>query len=188
MTTILLARHGETDWNAEGRVQGHTDRPLNEAGIEQAQELAEELADERIDAVYASDLARALDTARAVAEPRGLSVTPLIGLRERNFGTWEGLLDEEILERFPEAQTGPWGDDETPEQLEERVFEALFQIAASHQGGQVLVVSHGGPMRAMLRRCGLPVQRIANAHVARIAVEDGTVRAIESAADGRLHE
>jgi broad specificity phosphatase PhoE len=112
----------------------------------------------------------------------------LVGLRERNFGTWEGLLDEEILERFPEAQTGPWGDDETPEQLETRVFEALLQIAEEHPGGQVLVVSHGGPMRAMLRRSGLPVERIANAHVARIVVEDGAVRAIDSAADGRLHE
>ena len=188
MTTILLARHGETDWNAEGRVQGHADRPLNEAGIGQARELAEELAGERIDAVYASDLSRALDTARAVAEPRGLSVTPLIGLRERNFGTWEGLLDEEILERFPQAHTGPWGDDETPEQLDTRVFEALLQIAEEHPGGQVLVVSHGGSMRALLRRAGVPVERIANAHVARIAVEDGTVRAIESADCGRLHE
>lgn len=188
MTTILLARHGETDWNLERRVQGHTDRPLNEAGVAQAQALAEELSGEQIDAVYASDLARALDTARAVAEPRGLSVVTLIGLRERNFGTWEGLLDEEILERFPQAHTGPWGDDETPEQLETRVLEALLQIAKNHPGGQVLVVSHGGPMRAMLRRCGLPVERIANAHVARIAVEYGTVRAIDSTAGGRLHE
>jgi broad specificity phosphatase PhoE len=188
VTTILLARHGETDWNAEGRVQGHTDRPLNETGIEQAHALAEELAGERIDAVYASDLSRALDTARAVAEPRGLSVTPLIGLRERNFGTWEGMLDEEIRERFPEADNGPWGDDETPKQLKERVVEALLQIAEEHPGGQVLVVSHGGPMRAILRLCGLPVERIANAQVARIAVEDGAVRAIDSALRGRLHE
>lgn len=188
MTTILLARHGETDWNLEGRVQGHTDRPLNESGIAQAEALSEELADERIDAVYASDLSRALNTARAVAEPRGLSVVPLLGLRERNFGSWEGLLDEEILERFPEAHTGPWGDDETPEQLEERVFEALFEIAAKHPGAHVLVVSHGGPIRAVLRRCGLPADRVANCHVARIAVEDGTVLAIDSAARGRLHE
>ena len=94
-------------------MQGHTDRPLNETGVAQARALADELSGERLDAVYASDLARALDTARTVAEPRGLSVIPLPDLRERNFGTWEGLLDTEILERFPQAQTGPWGDDET---------------------------------------------------------------------------
>ncbi len=176
MTTILLARHGETNWNAERRVQGHTDQPLNEAGIAQARALADELSGERLDAVYASDLARALDTARAVAEPRGLSIVPVVALRERNFGTWEGLLDKEILERFPEAHTGPWGDDETPEQLDERVMAALRRIAASHPDGRVLVVTHGGPVRAVLRRCGLPSERIANCHVSRIAVEDGTVR------------
>jgi broad specificity phosphatase PhoE len=179
VTTILLARHGETDWNAERRVQGHTDRPLNEVGVAQAQALVDELSGERLDAVYASDLARALDTARAVAQPRGLSVVPLPELRERNFGTWEGLHDHEILERFPQAHTGPWGDDETPGQLEERVIAALFEIAARHPSGQVLVVSHGGPLRAVLRRCGLPSERIANCQVARLAVENGTVRQLD---------
>jgi broad specificity phosphatase PhoE len=179
VTTILLARHGETDWNAEGRVQGHTDRPLNEAGIAQAQALADELEGERIDAVYASDLARALDTARAVAEPRGLSVVPVHDLRERSFGTWEGFLDEEILDRFPEAHNGPWGDDETPEELDERVIGALTDIATRHPHGQVLVISHGGPLRAVLRRCGVPPERVANCHVARLAVEDGTLRRLD---------
>jgi broad specificity phosphatase PhoE len=179
VTTILLARHGETDWNAERRVQGHTDRPLNEAGIAQAQALADELEGERIDAVYASDLARALDTARAVAMPRGLSVVPVHELRERSFGTWEGLLDEEILGRFPEAHNGPWGDDETPEELDKRVIDALTDIAARHPQGQVLVVSHGGPLRAVLRRCGVPPERVANCHVAKLAVEDGTLRRLD---------
>jgi broad specificity phosphatase PhoE len=179
VTTILLARHGETDWNAERRVQGHTDRPLNDAGIAQARALADELADERIDAVYASDLARALDTARVVAESRGLSVVPVQELRERNFGTWEGLLDEEILDRFPQAHTGPWGDDETPDQLDERVIEALTDIAARHPGGQILVVSHGGPLRAVLRRCGVSPERVANCHVSRLAVEDGNLRRLD---------
>ena len=179
MATILLTRHGETDWNAERRVQGHTDTPLNETGVAQAQALAEELAGERIDAVYASDLSRALDTARAVAEPRGLSIETVAGLRERNFGSWEGMLDEEILERFPQARTGPWGDDETPEQLDERVMEALTAIAAKHPDGQVLVVSHGGPLRAALRRCGLPSERIANCHVSKLAIEDGTLRRLD---------
>ena len=93
---------------------------------------------------------------------------------KRSFGTWEGLLDEEILARFPEAHNGPWGDDETPEELDERVVEALTDIAASHPEGQVLVVSHGGPLRAVFRRCGAPPNGSQTATCARLAVEDGT--------------
>jgi broad specificity phosphatase PhoE len=180
VTTILLARHGETDWNLEHRVQGHTDRPLNNTGREQARALAEELTGEDVDAVYASDLARALDTARAIAEPRGLPVIPVPELRERDFGTWEGLLDDEILARFPQARTGPWGDAETVEELEERVLAALRRIAEQHPDEQVLVVSHGGPLRAVLRHCSSEaVTRIENCHVAWIAVEGGVLRALD---------
>jgi broad specificity phosphatase PhoE len=180
VTTILLARHGETDWNAERRVQGHTDRPLNDTGRAQARALADELGVDQIDAVYASDLSRALHTARAIAEPRGLDVVPVPQLRERDFGTWEGLRDDEILDRFPEAHTGPWGDAETVDELEARVLTALREIAARHPDGRVLVVSHGGPLRAVLRHCSdEAVNRIANCHVARIAVEDGVLRPID---------
>src|SRR6185369_6866034 len=113
MTTILLARHGETDWNVERRVQGHSDTPLNDRGRQQACALAEELAGESIDAVYSSDLLRAHETARIVAEQRGLGVTSIRDLRERHFGTWEGLTDEEIFERYPDVlDGGPWGDAE----------------------------------------------------------------------------
>jgi broad specificity phosphatase PhoE len=180
VTTLLLARHGETDWNLERRVQGHSDRALNETGLAQAQALAAELAGERLDAVYASDLARALDTARAVAEPRGLEVIPVPELRERDFGTWEGLRDDEILARFPQAHTGPWGDAETHEELAERTLSALRRIAERHRDGRVLVVSHGGPLRAVLRHCGVAaVDRIDNCHVTRIAVEGGSLRPMD---------
>ena len=107
MTEILFVRHGETDWNVEQRVQGHSDRPLNANGEAQARALADKLRDDRIDAVYASDLARARDTAAPVAEAHGLEVELLPGLREKDFGTWEGLLDTEIRERFPQANGGP---------------------------------------------------------------------------------
>jgi uncharacterized phosphatase len=179
-TTILLARHGETDWNLGRRVQGQSDTPLNETGRAQARTLAEELAGERIDAVYSSDLVRAHETARIVAEPRGLGVTALPDLREKNFGTWEGLTDDEILVRFPDARTGPWGDGEATEDVARRVVAALLRIAESHPGGQVLVVSHGGPLRAALTRCGVdPPASIANGHVARIAVRDGVLRQVD---------
>lgn len=178
-TTILLVRHGETDWNRERRVQGHSDRPLNETGLAQAAALVEELADERIDAVYSSDLARALDTAGGIATARGLPVHPLSELREKNFGTWEGLTDTEIKARFPEASAGPWGDAETSEELAERVLGALRSIASDHPGGRVLVVTHGGALRAVLRHCAVQDGPVLNCHVARIAVENGTLRSVD---------
>ena len=154
MTTILLVRHGETDWNVERRVQGHSDRPLNDNGRAQALALAETLAGEDLDAVYSSDLARAFETARVIAERHGLPVTTLAGLRERNFGTWEGLTDTEIFERFPAAKTGSWGDAETQAEMHERVLATLREIAAAHPDGCVLVVTHGGPLRRLLVECG----------------------------------
>lgn len=180
MTTILLARHGETDWNRDRRVQGHTDRPLSEAGLAQAEELARGLEGESIDAVYSSDLSRAHDTAAFVAEPRGLRVVQLAGLREKHFGTWEGLTDEEILRRHPHAKNGPWGDGETTEAMAARVLEALRTIAAEHPGGRVLVVCHGGPMRAVLRQSSMDGDGpIVNCHVVRLAVEDGEFRPLD---------
>ena len=177
VTTILLARHGETDWNREHRVQGHTDRPLNDTGRAQAVALAEALVHEPLDAVYASDLSRAFETARTVAEPRGLPVRTLHELREKDFGTWEGLTDEEILLRFPEARRGHWGDGETHEEMAGRVVAALRTIAEHHPGARVLVVSHGGPLRAVLRQCSAADDGpIANCHVARLEIESGDLR------------
>lgn len=179
-TTILFVRHGESDWNAERRIQGHTDRPLSGRGRAQARALAAELSDEPLDAVYTSDLTRARETAEAIAEQRRLAVAVDPRLRERNFGSWEGLTDDEALARFPEAAEEPWGDGETVEAMTDRVLEALQAIAARHPGGRALVVSHGGPLRAVLRRCGAPrVDQILNCHVARIAVEDGDVRSVD---------
>jgi probable phosphoglycerate mutase len=175
-TAILLARHGETDWNGERRVQGHSDRPLNDRGHAQARALAESLAHEPLDAVYSSDLARARDTALAVAGPRGLPVGVVEALREKHFGTWEGLTDAAVLRRFPQALGGEWGDGETSSAMSTRVVEALRHIAGAHPGGSVLVVSHGGPLRAVLRHCRAESKlAIANGHVLRLAV-DGELR------------
>jgi broad specificity phosphatase PhoE len=177
VTTILLARHGETDWNLHRRVQGHSDTPLNDTGRAQARVLASELAGERIDAVYSSDLARAHETATILAEARGLGVTAVPDLRERNFGTWEGLTDKEVLDRFPEAANGPWGDAETREELAERVTDALLRIADAHPDGRVLVITHGGPVRAVLVHCGLDgAGTVGNCHVVRIEVAGGAMR------------
>ena len=125
MAQILLARHGETDWNRNGRVQGHTDIPLNATGIAQAQALAERLAGEPLAAVFASDLERARVTAAAVAARHELPVSIDPDLREKNFGSWEGLTDGEIAERFPAAVRGRWGDAETTEQVTARALQAI---------------------------------------------------------------
>lgn len=179
-TTILLARHGETDWNAERRVQGHTDRPLNSRGREQARALANQLESEHLDAIYSSDLSRAYETARAVADRRGLGVTVVPDLRERNFGTWEGLTDFEIARRFPESRGGPWGDGEGRDEMARRVIGALRRIALGHRGERVLAVSHGGPLRALRAHCGVEAESvIANCHVARLEIERELIRAVD---------
>ena len=180
MTTILLARHGETDWNRERRIQGHTDRPLTDEGRRQAADLAEELSGDPPDAVYSSDLARAHETARIVADRLGLDVVVLPELRERDFGTWEGLTDDEIMTRFPQARNGPWGDAESREEMLERVREAVERISAGHPEGSVLVITHGGPVRALLTACSThEVGRIPNCTVHRIALRNGTLTRLD---------
>ena len=140
MTTLLLVRHGETDWNAQGRLQGHTDRPLNERGRRQAQALAEELAGQEIAAVYSSDLARARQTAEIVSARLGLPVVVQADLREKDWGTWEGLT---AAERDRVEFVG-----ESTRAHQERTLRALRQISERHPGGaSVLVVTHGGSMR-----------------------------------------
>jgi broad specificity phosphatase PhoE len=139
VTELLLVRHGETDWNAAGRLQGHTDRPLSDYGREQARRLADELADESFDAIYASDLARARETAEIVAERLLLPVVLDPDLREKNWGNWEGLTS---TERFGVELVG-----ESTEQHQKRMLSALRRIAEEHPSGRVLVVTHGGSMR-----------------------------------------
>jgi len=155
VTTILIARHGQSDWNQEKRWQGHADRPLTERGCEQAEALADRLAHIELDAVNTSDLQRARDTAAVVAERQGLEVRQLPELREVDVGSWSGLTRAEAEERFPEGfarwRDGypGWKDGETYEAMTDRVLGAVDRIAREHEGGRVLVVSHGGPIRAI---------------------------------------
>jgi broad specificity phosphatase PhoE len=155
VTTILLARHGESDWNRDRRWQGHADRPLTDLGREQARALADRLAATELDAVYSSDLERARETAAIVAEPHQLPVKELSDLREVDVGSWSGLTRAEAEERYPnafrrwtEGEEG-WDDGETYEQLSERVVGAVMTIAARHPGDRVLLVAHGGSVRAV---------------------------------------
>ncbi len=192
-TTILLVRHGETDSNAEGRIQGQTNTPLNERGRAQAQALADELAGEAIAAVYSSDLDRARETAEILAGRLDLPVVVDPALRERNFGSWEGRTVDELEARWP----GAWarwregdegeGDVEDHLALAARVRDAIHRLAAAHPGERILVVAHGGAMRVILTdAAGLTYpqarreqRNIANCDVSRLSVENGTVRSLD---------
>jgi broad specificity phosphatase PhoE len=101
-TRVYIVRHGETDWNAELRVMGQLDIPLNERGRAQAHRTAELLAHEHFDAIYSSDLVRAIETAQIIAAPHALDVLTLPELREAYYGLWEGLTRDEVLKKFPE--------------------------------------------------------------------------------------
>jgi broad specificity phosphatase PhoE len=155
VTTILLARHGESDWNRSKRWQGFADRPLTDVGRRQAEELAARLADAELDAIYSSDLQRARETAEIVARTKGLRVDTTPDLREVDVGSWSGLTRADAEARFPEGyarwlQGGEgWQDGETYEQMGQRVVGAIRRIAKTHEGERVLVVAHGGSIRAV---------------------------------------
>jgi probable phosphoglycerate mutase len=193
VTHLLLVRHGETDWNRDRRFQGHADPPLNDAGREQALALADELVGERIDFVYTSDLVRSRETAEIVAARLGADVVARRELREIDVGDWEGLTWPEIEERHPEGARAwhehghGWESGETYDQLGERIIAALQRIAADHPAQRVLVVGHGGTVRAIRAFIeGLSVAdsrrqspAIGNCEVFRVVVEDGGFRGID---------
>jgi probable phosphoglycerate mutase len=185
VTTIILARHGETDWNREGRFQGHADPPLNESGREQARQLAAALADEPVDAIYSSDLRRAHETAEIVAGHKGMDVVVDRDLRERDVGEWSGLTLPEIEERYPDElrrfREEGVAVGESRDALAERIVAALRRIAAAHPRGTILVVTHGGALRTLRHAAGgdfdAPVLR--NGQVLKMAVRDGTFARID---------
>ena len=163
-TRILFIRHGETAWNRIKRIQGHIDIPLADSGAEQAQRLGRRLADEAragacLDALWASDLMRAQQTAQPVAQALGLSVNLVVGLRERHYGAFQGHDSQEIAERFPDEyahwQTRDPGftppDGESQRTFYHRVLHALEPLIAAHPGGRIAVVTHGGVLDCIYR-------------------------------------
>lgn len=159
-TRIIAVRHGETSWNVDARIQGQTDIGLNDTGRWQARRLGEALAGESISAIYSSDLGRAHETARSIAETAGAAVIPHPGLRERCFGMFEGKTFDEIHRRWPD-QAHNWRkripDWQPPEggesllQLRERVTRTLHDLASRHVGELIVVVAHGGVLDAIYR-------------------------------------
>ncbi len=187
MTTMLLARHGQSDWNRERRWQGHADRPLTDEGRSQSVALAERLAHIDLAAVYSSDLRRARETAEAVADRQQVDVREVPELREVDVGSWSGLTREEAEARFPDGylrwlngERG-WDDGESYDAMSRRVLEAVRRLAAAHEDDRILIVSHGGPIRAIhAGALGLDIaayRRVRpvepNARLSAVCMEDG---------------
>jgi probable phosphoglycerate mutase len=156
---FIVVRHGETQWNVAGRIQGHGDSKLTDAGRAQAEAIASRLAVERFDAIVASDLGRAFDTAQAIARGCGLSVATDARLRERSFGVGEGLTYEEIDRQYPDIFSrvrstdpdAPIPGGESRRQFHERVRAAFEALAREHEGRRVTVVTHGGVLSSLFR-------------------------------------
>ncbi len=167
---LLLARHGETDWNRDGRYQGHADIPLNELGTRQARALAERLSGESIGAIHASDLSRAAESARIVGAHVGVEpvLSPL--WREINIGDLTGIHTSEIAAEYREILTatvrnggGLAAGAESIEDVERRLRVGYDSICAAHAGETVLVVGHGGTLKVLIAMLiGLPFEHIEN--------------------------
>ena len=158
-TRIIAIRHGETAWNVDTRLQGHLDIPLNAMGRWQAGQVARALADEPIDAIYASDLLRAWQTAQAIAEVAACPLSADTGLRERGFGKFEGMTYAAIEATWPEMslqwrkRVPDWAPPggESLVTMRERVLTTASRLAAQHLGGQIVLVAHGGVMDMLYR-------------------------------------
>jgi probable phosphoglycerate mutase len=159
LTRIFLMRHGQTAWNAEMRIQGQLDIPLDETGLWQAERLGRALQDEAIDVVYSSDLQRARQTAAPLAAALGLTVQADPALRERAFGSFEGSTYAEIEQQWPEAALR-WrlrepgfqpGGGEALQDFYARSVQALQMLAARHAGQTIAVVAHGGVLDCVHR-------------------------------------
>lgn len=159
-THILAIRHGETDWNVATRIQGQIDIALNPQGLWQAQQVAKALADEQIQAVYASDLSRAFVTAQHIASQHALEVSRILPLRERHYGAFEGLTWDEIQQAHPsdakrwherDPLWTPANGGESLLMLHARVLDMVNDIAARHLGQQIALVTHGGVLDILYR-------------------------------------
>jgi probable phosphoglycerate mutase len=158
-THLIAVRHGETEWNSQGRFQGHLDSALNREGLAQAEALAEYLARERFDLLLSSDLGRALQTANAIALRTGHEIVVEPRLRERRMGIFQGLTPAEVKARYPDEYARfatrdpdyviPQG--ESMRQLLERSIACFTELASSHAGLTLAAVTHGGVL-AMLYR------------------------------------
>jgi broad specificity phosphatase PhoE len=161
MTQLTFVRHGETEWNLQRRVMGHRDSALTPMGVEQARRLAVRLRDKAFDAIYTSDLGRAKATAAILAEGRGVEIRRDARMRERRMGLFEGLTVPEMHARYPRereeyerfgAERFDGLEIENVRDHLARVWECAGELASRHEGGCVLVVTHGGALTALFQK------------------------------------
>lgn len=173
ITRVALIRHGMTDWNLAGKLQGRTDVPLNDIGRRQAKQIATALLTEPWDALYTSPLARAYETAEIIGAILKLEPQIVTALTERNFGRLEGLTRDELNCKYPDrAREVPAGV-ESPEALRSRAEHCLSALAGAHPGGGIVVVSHGAWINAFLYRVsggkyGTGVTNLSNGGITRV--------------------
>ncbi len=155
--TLILVRHGETAWNSQGRIQGHSDSALNELGREQATRAAQHLSQHKLQQIYSSDSSRAVETAKLIAAPHQLKVYPSARLRERNYGVLEGQTLEEAgrtqgtwFVTWQADRRGAPPAGESQDEMAERIMEAMRELARVHAKQTIVVVTHGGPIKAAL--------------------------------------
>ena len=179
MTSLYLVRHGETDWNAERRIQGSTDIPLNETGRAQARTTGKLLARRGWDGLFSSPLSRASETARIIGGEIGIGrVQTIDAVAERNYGEAEGLDYEQIERMFPGDTIVPGR--ETHQAVADRVLPALMEVALSHAGQSLIVVTHGGVIRSVLNVVdpGVAHGRISNGSVHSFELVDGSLELV----------
>lgn len=173
-THLLAIRHGETEWNSEGRFQGHLDSVLNLEGLAQANALAARLAGERFDLLLSSDLGRALQTARAIAMSTGHEILVEPGLRERNMGIFQGLTAAEVQSRYPDEYARFRSNDpdyvipggESMRQLLMRSLACIAELARCHAGMTLAAVTHGGVLAMLYRHAkAMPLTAPRNFHL-----------------------
>jgi len=158
MGKLYIVRHGETEWNSQGRIQGHTDIPLSEAGRQQAQYTAERLKNVNFDIAYSSDLSRTSETAEIILGKRNIQVNTLTSLREYNKGVFEGLTVEEYSQRYPDQYDASLINDldfapesgESIRDVSERMSEFGTFVKSQHLNDDVLIVGHGGALRSLV--------------------------------------
>jgi len=201
-TRILAIRHGQTAWNADNRIQGHTDIALDALGEWQAERLAQALGDEELEVLYSSDLMRARQTAAPLAARKGLALHLDSGLRERGFGEFEGLSFAQIEQHWPE-QAAAWRrrdpdfgarGGEVLRDFRDRVVAAVERLARAHRGQSIALVTHGGVLDLLYReatRVALDAPRswqLANAGINRLLHSNQGLVLVGWADVGHLHD
>ena len=194
MGSWYLVRHGETDWNLHGRIQGHSNVPLSDHGRRQAKLLGTRLAGRKFSAVYASDLSRAVETARAIVGDSEVLINTEPDLREFSYGEWDGLTLQEVEDQYPDALSERTGEGnnafaapggENTSQVLDRVRRFCTRAVRCHDDDEnILVVAHGGSIRALL----VCLQGLTHDHFWSTQVDCGNLSVIHNQPNGRVLE